>query len=293
MSTVNLNTLPVQTFSWLGVNEAHRELEQSGVKAVTLSSDKNEISVLQSADYEITAHGGENKTAVMFIDPCGKTEISTSVSVENSSSVRLVQVFEGREQTVANVDARVCDNASFELVQLFLGTSDTLSEINTQLEGRKAGFTANIGYLLDGNDKLDINLIARHLGKKTNSQITAKGVMNSCCEKIFKGTIDFVKGCGGAVGNENEDVLLIGEKVENKTVPLILCAEDDVQGSHGASIGRVDEEHIFYLQSRGLPEEKIVQLMARSKIAQIVNTISDEQVRERIFNKIGRDNDNG
>ena len=116
--------------------------------------------------------------------------------------------------------------------------------------------------------------------------------MNGSSEKIFKGTIDFDKGCCGAVGAENEDVLLIGEKVKNKTVPLILCAEEDVQGSHGASIGRVDEQHIFYMQSRGLPEEKIVQLMAFSKIAQIVDTISDEQIRQRIYNKIGRGNKN-
>ena len=293
MSTVKLNTLPVQTFSWLGVNDTHRELEHNGIKAVTLDGDINEINISESAAFEITAHCGENKTGVMFIDPWGKTQINTSVSVESSSSVRLVQVFESKAQTVSNVDASLSDNASFELVQLFLGTSDTLSEINTQLNGIKSEFTANIGYLLSADNKLDINLIARHLGRKTNSQITANGVMNSSSKKVFKGTIDFIKGCCGAVGAENEDVLLIGEKVKNKTVPLILCAEEDVQGSHGASIGRVDEEHIFYMQSRGLPEDKVVQLMARSKIAQIVNTISDEQVRERIYNIIGRDNENG
>ena len=115
--------------------------------------------------------------------------------------------------------------------------------------------------------------------------------MNDSAQKTFKGTIDFVSGSAGASGAENEDVLLIGEKVVNKTVPLILCAEEDVEGSHGASIGRVDEEHIFYMQSRGLPQEKIVQLMAQSKIAQIVNTIADEQVRARINNKIGRGKD--
>ena len=85
-----------------------------------------------------------------------------------------------------------------------------------------------------------------------------------------------------AAGRDPEDVLLIGEKVVNKTVPLILCAEEDVEGSHGASIGRVDEVHIFYMQSRGIPEDKIAELMAQSKIAQIVNTIGDEETQNRI-----------
>ncbi len=228
----------------------------------------------------------------MFIDPTDKASIRTTVKAENSSAVTLVQVFEGEAQTVAKLDAKLSDDARFELIQIFLEPGDALSDINTTLGGRRSVFTANIGYLLGGSDKLDINLLADHLGRKTNSQITAKGVMNGSSEKIFKGTIDFAKGCCGAVGAENEDVLLMGGKVKNKTVPLILCAEEDVQGSHGASIGRVDEQHIFYMQSRGLPEEKIVQLMAFSKIAQIVDTISDEQIRQRIYNKIGRGNKN-
>lgn len=289
---IKLNKLPVPTFSWLGVNDTQRETDASDIKTVTLDEEKSESEVLQSTAFEITARSGEIKRAVMFIDPTNKASIRTTVKAENSSAVTLVQVFEGKAQTVAKLDAKLSDDARFELIQIFLEPGDALSDINTTLGGRRSVFTANIGYLLGGSDKLDINLLADHLGRKTNSQIAAKGVMNGSSEKIFRGTIDFAKGCCGAVGAENEDVLLIGEKVKNKTVPLILCAEEDVQGSHGASIGRVDEQHIFYMQSRGLPEEKIVQLMAFSKIAQIVDTISDEQIRQRIYNKIGRGNKN-
>lgn len=290
MSTVKLNTLPAPTFSWLGVNDIQADV--GALDNGTYALDNGSCTeVLSGGAYEITAQGGEIREAVMFISPNDSAQVSTTVKAGSSSAVRLVQVFDGKAQTVSSVKALLEDDAGFELVQLYLGTGSTISEIDTQLGGRKSEFTANIGYLLGGDDKLDINLIARHLGKKTKSQITAKGVMNDSAQKTFKGTIDFVSGSAGASGAENEDVLLIGEKVVNKTVPLILCAEEDVEGSHGASIGRVDEEHIFYMQSRGLPQEKIVQLMAQSKIAQIVNTIADEQVRARINNKIGRGKD--
>ena len=290
MSTVKLNTLPAPTFSWLGVNDIQADV--GALDNGTYALDNGSCTeVLSGGAYEITAQGGEIREAVMFISPNDSAQVSTTVKAGGSSAVRLVQVFDGKAQTVSSVKALLEDDAGFELVQLYLGTGSTISEIDTQLGGRKSEFTANIGYLLGGDDNLDINLIARHLGKKTKSQITAKGVMNDSAQKTFKGTIDFVSGSAGASGAENEDVLLIGEKVVNKTVPLILCAEEDVEGSHGASIGRVDEEYIFYMQSRGLPQEKIVQLMAQSKIAQIVNTIADEQVRARINNKIGRGKD--
>ena len=291
MSNVKLNTLPVPTYPWLGVNDTQRELAEIDVQTVALTEPKTSIDISSDSAFEITADGGDSKSAVMFIGADQSAQIKTSVDVKQGSSVKLVQVFESKAQTVASVSAKLEDSAQFELVQLYLGTADTVSEIDTVLSGRKSEFTANIGYLLGGDDKLDINLNAKHLGRKTKSSITAKGVMDGASSKIFKGTIDFVNGSAGAVGAENEDVLLIGDKVINKTVPLILCAEEDVEGSHGASIGRVDEAHIFYMQSRGIPDEKIAQLMAQSKIAQIVGTIGDEQTQSRINSTLGRGNE--
>jgi Fe-S cluster assembly scaffold protein SufB len=122
--------------------------------------------------------------------------------------------------------------------------------------------------------------------------IAVKGVLDGDAVKTFKGTIDFKNGAVGAKGAEQEEVLLLSEQAVNKTVPLILCAEEDVEGSHGASIGRVDEKHIFYMQSRGIPEEKITELMAQSKIAQVVNKIDNEQTVKRILGRLGRGDDN-
>lgn len=62
----------------------------------------------------------------------------------------------------------------------------------------------------------------------------------------MRGTIDFVHGCVGAKGDEKEDVLLVGDNMVNQTIPLILCAEEDVEGNHGASIGKLDENMLFY-----------------------------------------------
>ena len=71
-------------------------------------------------------------------------------------------------------------------------------------------------------------------------------------EKIFRGTIDFVRGSADSVGAETEQVLLLGDDVVNKTIPVILCAEENVQGSHGAAIGELDEETLFYFGARGM-----------------------------------------
>lgn len=61
-------------------------------------------------------------------------------------------------------------------------------------------------------------------------------------------------GCKGATGTERETVLLANKGVDNKTVPVILCDEDDVAGNHGATIGHVRDEQLFYLACRGLDQ---------------------------------------
>ena len=69
--------------------------------------------------------------------------------------------------------------------------------------------------------------------------MTADGVLQGGAKKIYRGTIDFKNGSAGAVGDEKETVLLLSDDVVNQTIPLILCSEEDVQGNHGASIGKL------------------------------------------------------
>ena len=115
----------------------------------------------------------------------------------------------------------------------------------------------------------------------------ASGVLRENGFKLFRGTIDFRKGCAGAVGNEKEDVLLLDDAVVNQTIPLILCEEEDVEGNHGATIGKLDEELLFYLESRGMSEEAVYEMMARARIDAIAGKITDTGMREKIRAYLG------
>ena len=95
--------------------------------------------------------------------------------------------------------------------------------------------------------------------------------------KIFRGTIDFKNGSAGSVGTEQENVLLLGEEIVNQTIPLILCAEEDVQGNHGATIGELDEEILFYFASRGIEREQAEKLMSRAKLDRLCGTFDNEE----------------
>ena len=177
----------------------------------------------------------------------------------------------------------ICEkDASVELLQIQLGAEKLYAGCLMELVGARSSFTADIGYLADGNDCYDMNYVARHIGKKTESQMDADGILKGNAKKLFRGTIDFIAGCAGAKGAESEDVLLIDDGVENQTIPLILCGEEDVEGSHGATIGRLDEQMLFYLGSRGFDQEEAKRLVARARIDALCDLVPSEEIKKEI-----------
>ena len=150
------------------------------------------------------------------------------------------------------------------------------------LVGKKSTFTADIAYTVGNDAVLDMNYVALHEGKKSVSEIKTDGVLHENSKKLFRGTIDFKKGAAGAVGNEKEDVLLLDDDVVNQTIPLILCAEEDVEGNHGASMGDLDDATLFYLCSRGLSREEAERMVARARIDALNELVADEAVQKQV-----------
>lgn len=236
----------------------------------------------------ISAKAGADLTVIMDYasapDCSGNFAVQTEITAEKGARVKLVQLqLLGRGCTVFNDIAANCESgASVSLIQFFLGSCKTYSGCETRLEGDESRFEAEIGYFGKGDQAFDMNYNAVHLGKRTRSIMNAGGVLDDRAEKIFRGTIDFKRGSAGSKGDEKEDVLLLGDDVVNKTIPLILCAEEDVQGNHGASIGRLDEALLFYLASRGLTAEQAEALMARAKLDALCAKIGDEEAQKSV-----------
>ena len=88
-----------------------------------------------------------------------------------------------------------------------------------------------------------------------------------------------VHGCKGSEGTERETVLIASEGVDNKTVPTILCDEDDVAGNHGATIGHVRPDQLFYLTCRGISPAAAEALFLRAKLEDAALTAPTDDAR--------------
>ena len=163
-----------------------------------------------------------------------------------------------------------------------LGAAKAFTGLAADLRGEASRIDVATRYIGASQQQRDFNYSVKQRGKCTESSMDANGVLSGSSKKTLRGTIDFVHGCKGSVGNERETVLLADDEVENKTVPVILCDEDDVMGNHGATIGHVRPEQRFYLNCRGLSDAAIESLFSAAAIEEAYLEFDDQKVRHQI-----------
>lgn len=296
MSKQIIKVLPSPTWRWLKVNEIEIDtIESIGLlKDVTIQGEEalQRFDVCHSANeracFDIKVK--KNSKGVICIDQTSNgnnicSAMTANVLVEAEGELTLIEIvrIDEKDSLLSGVVSSLEENAKLNVIQIFLGGKEVYTNILTDLIGKGSGFDLKSAYTLNTKNTLDINYVINHIGENTQCSLDSKGVLYKGARKIYRGTIDFKKGCKGAVGNEIEDCLLMDDDVVNKTIPVILCAEEDVEGNHGASIGNISEDLLFYLQNRGIAEEEIYKMMADARIDSVVRHIPDEKIREELL----------
>ena len=184
--------------------------------------------------------------------------------------------------TVLDDSGYVLDEGARVSVRHVVLGGRTATGLAADLRGDAARMDVATSYLASGEEQRDFTYTIRHRGRRTVSNMDANGVLTGTAKKVLRGTIDLVHGCKGSEGSERETVLLASQGVDNKTVPTILCDEDDVAGNHGATIGHVRPEQLFYLESRGVSAEAAEALFVTAKLEDAANGAPDAQVRANV-----------
>ena len=291
--TILINRLPTLTWNRLGVNETALNwgpADDLGTEAITAAGQTERLEIDGNGDYsgktvDICVPEGQTVTVFETLTAEKNLLVRTVLRVEKGARVRLVQIQNAAANSVLRLETRgtCAEDAKVELVQIMLGRGNVYSDGRFELRGDGAGLTAGIGYLGQKQQTVDINLAVNHWGRKTTSEISAAGALKDDAQKIFRGTIDFKKGSADSVGSEQETVLMLGDGAVNKTVPLILCAEENVVGSHGATIGELDADTLFYFESRGISAAEAENIMARAAIERLARALGDEAAQAAVL----------
>ena len=189
----------------------------------------------------------------------------------NSSSINLLAI-----------DSDLKRNSKLDFTIVDFGGKLSVSNYYSKLEEESENNLNSI-FLGTKEDKLDINYIMEVFGKRANANINVEGALSKNAQKNFKGTIDFKKGCAQSVGTESENTLLLSNDSRSKSLPMLLCTEENVEGSHSSSTGKVGTKELFYLTSRGISEKDAKKLLVRARFDKVLNMIDDEETVNEII----------
>ena len=252
--------------------------------------DENNLNLVDNI--EITANEGTRGTVIIKY----KTEkdfkyfhngtIKLLAKKDSNINIIVVNLLNLNSNNFISIENEFEENANVNYCIVDFGGEKSISNYYSNIIGDGALNNLNTIYLGTNNQLFDLNYIAELRGKKTNINIEVQGALGDVSKKHFKGTIDFKKGAKKAKGDENESCMLLSDKAKSIALPMLLCSEEDVEGNHSSSAGKIGNKELFYIMSRGFTEKEAMKLMVRAKFNSILENIKNEELKNEIIEQI-------
>ena len=179
---------------------------------------------------------------------------------------------------VGRVSSSVQEEGQLTGTLLNLGGALSRVEVEASLEGERANVTLNGAFTGSGGQLLDQHLTLRHMSPNCTSAQRFKGLIGGSARGIFTGRVYVAEGASGTRAEQNNPNLILTEGARAMTRPQLEIYNDDVECSHGATVGQLDERALFYLRSRGLTQATAERLLAEAFVREVLSEVSDEQV---------------
>lgn len=208
----------------------------------------------------------------------------TFLLAEKNAVINLIQVqlLGDKAIHINNIGTKMENSGKINIIQAELGGLKAVSGIYSALSGENSKMDISTIFFGDKNHTIDFNYVAEHTGIRSESEINLNGALMDSCHKTFRGTIDFKKGALWAIGHESEYTLLFGSGIKNVSAPLILCDEENVEGKHAANSGKIDENKLFYMMSRGLDELTAKKLILEAWFEPVIRKIPFDSLQADI-----------
>jgi len=189
---------------------------------------------------------------------------------------------EGRAaRHLSDLQVRLAERSDYVLNQIALGCGWSRSDVRVTFEGEEANAELD-GLLLARDGQVnDVHLDVRHEVPHCTSRETFKGILDGKGKVIFDGRILVAQDAQKTDARLSNDNLMLSRSAEVDSKPQLEIFADDVKCSHGTTVGELDSDAIFYLRSRGISQERAVQMLCRGFAQEIIERIPDQHVRAR------------
>ena len=232
------------------------------------------------ADFIITYKSNDNNKHINYLK-----EI-VNMDKNSTGSISYINLMSDKSNIFFSFEDKVLDNSS--ITHNLIDITGNIRVYNAYMESigyNSKNYFNNI-YLGSNNDLIDINYDFKNIGKTSINDLKVEGVLKDNAKKNFRGIIDFLKDSTKSIGKEYENCLLLSDKARSRSIPMLLCHEYDVEGAHGQSCGKLDDNKLFYLMTRGMSKKEAEHLIVLANFTSIINNINNEDLKEKIIKRI-------
>jgi Fe-S cluster assembly protein SufD len=189
---------------------------------------------------------------------------------------------------LATLYAEIAEGAAYECFTLNLGARVTRTEIHARLSGPHARAVLNAAQMLGGTQHADVTTVVRHDAPHGTSRQAVRTVLTGRARGVFQGRIEVARAAQKTDGYQMSQALLLSDQAEIDTKPELEIFADDVKCSHGATVGALDPEQMFYLRSRGVPEPEARAMLVHAFLAEALDAVAHEPARAALDAAVGR-----
>ncbi len=214
--------------------------------------------------------GYSNAVAELFVEQAAKLEYVS------------LQSFSTETWHFASHHASVGRDAELDWVAGGFGSKKGKTRIQNDLAGPGATSRVTGAYFADGEQHLDYDTFQEHIAPSTTSDFAFKGALRDSASAVWRGMIRVEKDAQKTNAYQENRNLMLSEKAHADSIPGLEILANDVRCTHGATLGQVDREQLFYLMARGLSRAEAERLIVRGFFQDILDRIELEPVRETL-----------
>ncbi|MDK9580149.1 SufD family Fe-S cluster assembly protein [Sneathia sanguinegens] len=261
-------------------------------KMIAIKFDFNNISDTLINGININMEKNSRAKLLIFYESADQNEHYHNgyirVNLADNSELELInlQNLNGFSKNFTQTDFVLDNNVKLNYYDLELGAKINAVASKARFLGEGSEVLFIPAYLVDEHRKADFEYSLLFHGKKNNGNIEGRGATKDHGLKIFRGNIYFYRGCSKSKASEGEFSILLDDTIKIHSIPAMLCDEDDVLGAHAASVGKVNEDRLFYLMSRGFNSKEAKKIIVESSFRPIFERIEFEDIKEKMFKEI-------
>ena len=236
--------------------------------------------------------------AVTFLTTAGEAHFTNAVIEANLSEGALINCCLDQRGTegsflVSNVHATTAKDSSFKLRTITVGGRLTRNDAVAVLAGEGAHVDLDGCYLADGTSLVDNHTTIDHAMPHCTSHELYKGILDGKAKAVFNGRIIVRLDAQKTDSKQTNRALLLSDEATMNSNPQLEIFADDVKCTHGAAVGQLDEEAMFYLRARGLNEKDARDLLIHAYAGEVLERISipalRAQLERELFRQLDRD----